>query len=143
MVLEGPCARDNPLRWQRERCDRGLWEGCSCDSPATHSELWNEPRQGCSRGFAKGVAGTVSLPIFPFFSVFFRFPFSSVFFCFFPVSFRFLPFFSVSFQKNTGRHRSRDPFWRNPDVATPWSATGGGCSVCPTKDVPRRWYEVM
>ena len=42
------------------------------------------------RDFAKGIAGTVSLPIFsvffrflPFFSVFFRFfPFSSVFFCF-------------------------------------------------------------
>ena len=38
----------HPLRWQRERCDRGLWEGCSCDTPATHSELRNEPRQGCS-----------------------------------------------------------------------------------------------
>ena len=54
--------------------------------------------------FEKGVAGTVSLPIF---SVFFRFlPFSSVFFPFFPCflsvfslfSFRFLPFFSVSFR---------------------------------------------
>ena len=57
------------------------------------------------RGFAKGVAGTVSLPIFSVF--FFRFlPFSSVFsvfplfsFCFLPffpfssVSFRFFPFF--------------------------------------------------
>ena len=38
----------HPLRWQRERCDRGLWGGCSCDTPATHSELRNEPRQGCS-----------------------------------------------------------------------------------------------
>ena len=37
-----------PLRWQRERCDRGLWEGRSCDTPATDSELRNEPRQGCS-----------------------------------------------------------------------------------------------
>ena len=35
-------------QWQRERCDRGLLRGCSCDTPATHSELRNEPRQGCS-----------------------------------------------------------------------------------------------
>ena len=49
MVLEGPCTRDTPcMQWQRERCDRGLWEGCSCDTPATHSELRSEPRQGCS-----------------------------------------------------------------------------------------------
>ena len=38
----------HPPRGGRERCDRGLWGGCSCDTPATHSELWNEPRQGCS-----------------------------------------------------------------------------------------------
>ena len=47
-VLEGPCTRDTPPRWQRERCDRGLWRRCSCDTPAAHSELRNEPRQGCS-----------------------------------------------------------------------------------------------
>ena len=47
--LGGPHAPATPpLRWQRERCDRGLWEGCSCDTPATHSELRNEPRQGCT-----------------------------------------------------------------------------------------------
>ena len=46
--LGGPMHPRHPLRWQRERCDRGLWEGCSCDTPATHSELRNEPRQGCS-----------------------------------------------------------------------------------------------
>ena len=27
---------------------------------------------------------------------------------------------------------------RDRGVATPWSATGGGCSVCPTKDVPHQ-----
>ena len=46
--LGGPMHPRHPLHWQRERCDRGLWEGCSCDTPATHSELRNEPRQGCS-----------------------------------------------------------------------------------------------
>ena len=46
--LGGPMHPRHSLRWQRERCDRGLWEGCSCDTPATHSELRNEPRQGCS-----------------------------------------------------------------------------------------------
>ena len=71
-----------------------------------------------NRNFAKGVAGTVSLPI------------SSVFFCFLPcflfffsvfflfsVFFRF--FFSVSFseKKKTGRHRSRDPFCETPKKA--------------------------
>ena len=46
------------------------------------------------RDFAKGVAGTVSLPIF------------SVF--------RFFPFSSVSVSEKTGRHRSRDPFCETP-----------------------------
>ena len=40
--------RHPPPRGGRERCDRALWGGCSCDTPATHSELRNEPRQGCS-----------------------------------------------------------------------------------------------
>ena len=70
-----------------------------------------------NRGFAKGVAGTVSLLIF------FRFlPFSSVFFRFLPVFFRFLPFFSVSFcfypfhfQKK-GETPFARPLLRNPDL---------------------------
>ena len=49
--LGGPMHPRHPLRWQRERCDRGLWEGCSCDTPATHSELRNELRQGCSYSY--------------------------------------------------------------------------------------------
>ena len=28
-------------------CDKALWWGCSCDTPATHWELRKEPRQGC------------------------------------------------------------------------------------------------
>ena len=57
------------------------------EGPPTH------PDNLSIRGFAKGVAGTVSLPIFPFF---FRFlPFTSVFFRFFPV---FFPFSSVFFR---------------------------------------------
>ena len=70
------------------------------------------------RGFAKGVAGTASLPIF---SVFFRFlPFLSVF----PLSsFRFLPFFlrflrflfSISFSEKNGETPFARPLLRNPD----------------------------
>ena len=69
------------------------------------------------RGFEKGVAGTVSLPIF---SVFFRFlpfffRFFLVFFPFSSVFFRFLPFVPFHFQKKkTGRHRSQDPFCETP-----------------------------
>ena len=48
MVLEGPCTRDTP-RGGRERGATGAsGGGCSCDTPATRSELRNEPRQGCS-----------------------------------------------------------------------------------------------
>ena len=89
---------------------------------------------GLSRGFAKGVAGTVSLPFFfvffPFSSVFFRFflvffPFSSVFSLFFSVFFRFLPFFSVffrffpfHFQKKNGETPFARPLLRNADCRT-------------------------
>ena len=65
-------------------------------------------RPRVSRGFAKGVAGTVSLPIFSVFIrflpflLFFRVPIFSVFFRFFfrflPFFFRFFPFFSVFFR---------------------------------------------
>ena len=37
----------HPPRWQRE-VRQGPLGGGSCDTPATHSELRNEPRQGCS-----------------------------------------------------------------------------------------------
>ena len=47
MVLEGPCTRDTPCGG-RERGATGSLGGCSCDTPATHSELRNELRQGCS-----------------------------------------------------------------------------------------------
>ena len=71
----------------------------SCQVPScTPCKLKCYPRAGIItiRGFAKGVAGTVSLPIF---SVFFRFlPFSSIFSVFSLFSFRFLPFFSVFFR---------------------------------------------
>ena len=53
----------HPLRWQRERCDRGLWEGCSCDTPATHSELRNEPRQGCSYTVERDRGGRSVCPL--------------------------------------------------------------------------------
>ena len=69
------------------------------------------------RGFAKGVAGTVSLPnFFPFSSVFFRLlPFSSVFFRFF---FPFSSFSSVSCseKKKNGETPFARPLLRNPDI---------------------------
>ena len=81
--------------------------------------------------FRKRVAGMVSLPIFfsffsfffIFFRFFFRFHFLFLFCCFFRVPvffcpfFPFLPFFHFlpfHFRKNTGRHRSRDPFCETP-----------------------------
>ena len=88
-----------------------------------------------NRDFAKGVAGTVLLPMFSsFFSFFFRFvfPFSSFFsvaivflcllflsgsdFFLFLFSAFFLPFSSVSFstKNENGGHRSRDPFCETP-----------------------------
>ena len=42
-------SKDECCRGSGDRCDRALWgEGSSSDTPATHSELRNEPRQGCS-----------------------------------------------------------------------------------------------
>ena len=64
--LGGPMHPRHPLRWQRERCDRGLWEGCSCDTPATHSELRNEPRQGCSYTVERDRGGVASAPLSSF-----------------------------------------------------------------------------
>ena len=61
-------------------------------------------------GTAKGVAGTVSLPIVSFF---FRFllPFFLFFFFFrFPIFSVFSVFFRFIFRTKTGRHRLRDPF---------------------------------
>ena len=49
-------------------------------------------KDGQNRGFAKGVAGTVSLPIFQFFFCFL--PFLPFFLCFLSVFFPFLPFVS-------------------------------------------------
>ena len=104
------------------------------------------------RGFAKGVARTVPLPIF---SVFFRFlPF---FFRFLPC---FLPFFSVFFlfsvsfsEKKTGRHRSRDPFCGTPRKCTEidsvifgewgWGSHFGSYHSCIAKALVKKnnWYE--
>ena len=111
----------------------------SLESSAPHAENARDcpmSAQGPTqfRDFAKGVAGTVSLPIF---SVFFRFlPFLSVFFLFFrfhfcpfwmffsgsdffpfsSVFFHFFLFSSVSLSEKTGRHRSRDPFCETPTI---------------------------
>ena len=56
----GPMHPRHPLRWQGERCDRGLLGGCSCDTPATHSEQRNEPRQGCSYAVERDRGGGVA-----------------------------------------------------------------------------------
>ena len=64
-----------------------------------------------SRGFAKGVTGTVSLPIFfPFSSVFSVF---SLFSPFSPCFFRFL--LSVSFSEKNGETPIAKPLLRNPE----------------------------
>ena len=47
--MEGPCTRDTPPPAVAERGATGAFGGgCSCDTPATHSELRNELRRGCS-----------------------------------------------------------------------------------------------
>ena len=48
MVLEGPCTRDTHCGGRERGATGAFGEGCSCDTPATHSELRKEPRQGCS-----------------------------------------------------------------------------------------------
>ena len=40
-----------------------LGGGCSCDTPATHTELWNEPRQGCSYTVERDRGGVASVPL--------------------------------------------------------------------------------
>ena len=46
-------------------CDRALWKGCSCDTPAPHSKLRKEPRRGCSYTLARdtGGGGVASAPL--------------------------------------------------------------------------------
>ena len=72
MVLEDPCTRNTPRggrerERERERCDRGLLGGvCSCDTPATPSELQNEPRQGCSYTVERDGGGVASAPLSKF-----------------------------------------------------------------------------
>ena len=46
----GPCAPRHPTAGAGERCDRALWGGCSCDTPATLSEL------NCRMSRDRGVA---------------------------------------------------------------------------------------
>ena len=109
-----------------------------------------------NRGFAKGVAGTVSLPIF---SVFFRFlPFSSVFSLF---SFRFLPFFprflsvffrffpfssffsvSLSEKKKNGETPFARPLLQNPDLrafGVNFREFSIGCSSLGKCGTPQPW----
>ena len=129
---------------------------CRTKSARNISNLGSEVSQ--NRDFAKGVAGTVSLPtfsvflpffpflpwffqfssFFPFLSVSFRFfRFLSVSFRFFPslsVSFRFFPFLSVSFVsfsgEKKGRYRSQDPFCKTP-IKNKVRYFPFGCFFCP------------
>ena len=39
------------------------YTGCSCDTPATHSELRSEPRQGCSYTVERDRGGVASAPL--------------------------------------------------------------------------------
>ena len=60
--LGGPMHPRHPLRWQRERGATGAFG--SCGTPATHSELRNEPRQGCSYTVERDrVLGVASAPL--------------------------------------------------------------------------------
>ena len=59
MVLEGPCTRDTPAVAERE----GPLGGCSCDTPATRSELRIELRQGCSYTVERDRGGCSVCPI--------------------------------------------------------------------------------
>ena len=46
--FRGPNYPRHPTGRSGMGCDRALWRGCSCDTPATHSKLRKEPRRGCS-----------------------------------------------------------------------------------------------
>ena len=50
-----------PPRGRERGATGGLWGGCSCDTPATHSELRNEPRQGCSYTMERDGGGGCSV----------------------------------------------------------------------------------
>ena len=103
------------------------WKKCRFDPkiPKSLPRLWERP----IFSVAKGVAGTVSLPIFsvffPFSSVFFVFslfsfrflfrflpffPFLSLFFCFLPFFSVFFRFFPFHFQKKRGDTVRETPF---------------------------------
>ena len=100
------------------------------------------------RDFAKGVAGTVSLPIFSvffrFFSVsifflfgcFFRVPIFSVFFHFLPFSSVFFPFSSVSFSEKKKKREDtvRETLFAKPRFGhrhgEPIIASQGVCYSC-------------
>ena len=45
-------------------CDRALWWGCSCDTPATHwKKLRKESRQGCGYNLECDRGGVASAPL--------------------------------------------------------------------------------
>ena len=44
-------------------CDSALWRGCSCDTGATPSKLWKEPRRGCSYTLERDKRGVASAPL--------------------------------------------------------------------------------
>ena len=54
----------HPLRWQRERCDRGLWEGCSCDTPPKHTQNCGMSRDsGVATPWSATGGGVASAPL--------------------------------------------------------------------------------
>ena len=125
------------LRLSTAMCSRRWLRGLHAGGPVEEAAplVWekNFLRGLKSWDFAKGVAGTVSLPIssvffrfFPFSSFFYPFPFLfPLFGCFFRVLifsffFRFLPFSSVSFSEKKGETPFARPLLRNPKKSWAW-----------------------
>ena len=59
--FRGPNRPRHPTGGSGMGCDRALWRGCSCDTPATPSKLRKEPRRGCSYTLGRGVVASVPL----------------------------------------------------------------------------------
>ena len=58
--FRGPNYPRHPTGGPGMGCDMALWRGCSCDTPATHSKLRKEPRQGCSYTLERDMGGGVA-----------------------------------------------------------------------------------
>ena len=108
----------------------GIALGWLCDRLRAWTKLLQTG--SLSRGFAKGVAETVSLPFFPFSSVFF------LFLCFFLAFFPLSSVFPFHFQ-NKNWHRSRDPYCETPFFSWGWDLSGH-CHWGQYDYIPSSWF---